>query len=186
MFVKGKPSQKTKAAALVLAGTVMLGTGFLAKQMNKPQVVPVMVTVESGDTLWSIAEENCPSRDPREVVWEIEQANQIGAYIRPGDRLKVPRELRQASRGNRTLVVEATGYTWTGNRTASGTWPEPGTIAVDPEVIPLGSRVRIGDRLYIAEDTGRDITGARVDIYFPTQEAALEFGRQEVEVEILD
>ena len=45
--------------------------------------------------------------------------------------------------GERILTMEATAYTWTGQRTASGTWPAVGTVAVDPKVIPLGTKLYI-------------------------------------------
>ena len=38
------------------------------------------------------------------------------------------------------------------------------TIAVDPKVIPLGSRVEINGQIYIAEDTGGAIKGNRIDM----------------------
>jgi len=56
------------------------------------------------------------------------------------------------------MIFEATAYCYTGNRTATGTWPSRGTIAVDPEVIPLGTRLHIeGYGEGIAEDTGGPI-----------------------------
>jgi len=42
-----------------------------------------------------------------------------------------------------TYTMIATAYTHTGYRTATGTWPSRGTIAVDPEVIPLGTRLYV-------------------------------------------
>lgn len=64
--------------------------------------------------------------------------------------------------------------------TASGTKVQANrTIAVDPKVIPLGSKVHIegfGD--YIAEDTGGAIKGYKIDIYFPDHQSALNFGRK--------
>lgn len=56
------------------------------------------------------------------------------------------------------------------------------TIAVDPRVIPYGSEVKINDHVYIAQDTGGAITGARIDIYFDDHQKALEFGLQTAEV----
>ena len=51
--------------------------------------------------------------------------------------------------------------------TASGTKPEQGrTIAVDPDVIPLGSTVYVDGQAYIAEDTGAGIKGNKLDIFF--------------------
>lgn len=60
------------------------------------------------------------------------------------------------------------------------------TIAVDPNIIPLGSEVMIDDQVYIAEDTGGAIKGNRIDMYFPTHEEALNFGVQYIEVILLE
>lgn len=59
------------------------------------------------------------------------------------------------------------------------------TIAVDPRVIPYGSEIKINDHVYIAQDTGGAITGARIDIYFDDHQEALEFGLQTAEIYIL-
>ncbi|QGH73384.1 MAG: lytic transglycosylase [Podoviridae sp. cty5g4] len=69
--------------------------------------------------------------------------------------------------------------------TRSGTQVRPGVVAVDPRVIPLGSRVRIQGKIFWAEDTGGAIKGRRIDIYCTTHKAALEWGRREIEIEIL-
>ena len=72
-----------------------------------------------------------------------------------------------------------------GGHTASGTTPTAGrTIATDPSVIPLGSKVLIDGHEYIAEDTGGAIGGKRVDIFFSSHSAALQFGRRSVQVSI--
>lgn len=52
-----------------------------------------------------------------------------------------------------------------GSKTALGTIMTPNrTIAVDPRVIPLGSKVEINGKTYIAEDTGGAIKGNRIDM----------------------
>ena len=68
--------------------------------------------------------------------------------------------------------------------TATGTYPTEGrTVAVDPSVIPLGSRLIIeGQGVRVAEDTGGLIKGKRVDIMFDSRREALRFGRQEIKV----
>lgn len=67
--------------------------------------------------------------------------------------------------------------------TATGTTATEGrTIAVDPDVIPLGSRVLINGKEYIAEDTGSGINGRKIDIYFESHSAALEWGVRYVDV----
>lgn len=60
-------------------------------------------------------------------------------------------------------------------------------VAVDPSVIPLGSRVHVeGYGEAIAGDTGGDIKGNRIDVHLPTKDEAYGFGRQSVNVTVLD
>ena len=67
--------------------------------------------------------------------------------------------------------------------TKSGTMVRPGVVAVDPEIIPLGTEIIIeGLGVFIAEDTGGAIKGNRLDIYFESRKEALEFGVQSVNV----
>ncbi len=89
------------------------------------------------------------------------------------------------------VYVSATGYSaydpGNGPRTASGTRVRHGEIAVDPSFIPLGSRVYIpGYGEAIAEDIGWGIQGNAIDVAFDTHEEALAFGRQDIEIYILE
>ena len=72
-----------------------------------------------------------------------------------------------------------------GSRTASGTVPTAGrTIATDPSVIPLGSKVRINGHVYTAEDTGGAIRGNVIDVFFASHSEALQWGVRCLEVYI--
>lgn len=63
--------------------------------------------------------------------------------------------------------------------TASGKWVEIGqAVAVDPEIIPLGSKVTIGSKTYIAADTG--VYGYTVDILMDHDDAAVAGVRREL------
>lgn len=73
----------------------------------------------------------------------------------------------------------ADGITYTGTKATAGR-----TVAVDPDVIPLGSIVFINGQTYIAEDVGGAIDGNRIDIYFDTHQEALDFGVQSADVTI--
>lgn len=56
------------------------------------------------------------------------------------------------------------------------------TIAVDPDVIELGSIVTINGQEYVAEDIGGAIQGNRIDVYFSSHAEAIRFGVQYTEV----
>lgn len=80
----------------------------------------------------------------------------------------------------------ATAYTHTGNRTATGTTPKVGVVAVDPNVIPLGTQVYVdGYGFARAEDTGGAIKGDKIDLFMETKEETKRFGRRWVTVNIL-
>ncbi|BBB93055.1 MAG TPA: 3D domain-containing protein [Methylomusa anaerophila] len=77
-----------------------------------------------------------------------------------------------------------------GNLTHIGTQVRPGVIAVDPRVIPLGTKLYIefanGQGMYgVAEDTGGAIKGNRIDIAMWTVKEAYKFGIQDVKVYVL-
>ena len=69
--------------------------------------------------------------------------------------------------------------------TATGIEVAPGIVAVDPEVIPLGSTVVIDGVEYLAADTGGAIKGKKVDIAVPTHQEALELGVRSAEVWVM-
>ena len=79
-----------------------------------------------------------------------------------------------------TLTVTSTGYAIEG-RTATGMATGPGVVAVDPSVIPLGTRTIPGYGTGIAADTGGPFR-ATIDIWFPTQEQAPAWGRRTVNI----
>lgn len=59
------------------------------------------------------------------------------------------------------------------------------TIAVDPDVISLGSKVKVGDSVYTAEDVGGQVSGDHIDIFFDTHEEVEEFGVKYKQVEVI-
>lgn len=56
------------------------------------------------------------------------------------------------------------------------------SIAVDPRVIPYGTQVEIDGHTYTAHDTGGNIKGNRIDVYFDDHQEAWDFGTQYAEV----
>ena len=92
------------------------------------------------------------------------------------------------------LDMEATAYypgpestgVWADGYTATGLKAGHGVIAVDPSVIPLGTRVYIpGYGIAVAGDVGGAIKGNIIDLAFDTYREAMHFGRQRVKVYIL-
>lgn len=65
--------------------------------------------------------------------------------------------------------------------------PNLKVIAVDPRVIPLGSKVWVEGYGYaIAGDTGGAIKGNKIDIHVPTKQAAYNFGRRQVKIKVMN
>lgn len=98
---------------------------------------------------------------------------------------------------SRSEQFRATAYTHTDEgcnmTTATGTTVRVGTVAVDPTVIPYGTRMFIvsNDGTYIygigtAEDCGGAIKGDRLDLYFPTDAECWKFGWRSCTVYFLD
>ena len=130
--------------------------------LRKP--VPETVAVGSGD-------------------WSTEEAVPV---IRDGYILLPTGELLTYTH---TDTVEATAYTHTDKGcdlvTSTGTTVRWGTVAVDPTRIPYGTRMFImaNDGSYVygiatAEDCGGDIKGDRMDLYYPTFQECIQFGRR--------
>ena len=87
-------------------------------------------------------------------------------------------------------VFKTTGYCpcgacsegW-GRRTSTGAVATAGhTIAVDPRVIPYGSKVMINGVVYTAEDRGGAVRGNHIDIFFNTHAETRQHGTQNAEV----
>jgi cystine transport system substrate-binding protein len=87
-----------------------------------------------------------------------------------------------AAGGARTLTVTATAYSLSGH-TATGLPVGPGVVAVDPAVIPLGTRLTIpGYGEGVAADTGSAVQGYTIDLWFPSLADALAWGRRTVTI----
>lgn len=93
----------------------------------------------------------------------------------------------------RTMVVEATAYSTNQPSLSDFTYTginlreNPNVIAVDPSVIPLGSKVYVpGFGTYIAGDTGSAIKGNRIDIHITDLQSAINFGRRKIEIQIVE
>ncbi len=76
---------------------------------------------------------------------------------------------------------------WRDGKTATMTEARWGVVAVDPRVIPLGSKIFIeGMGWFSAEDTGGKIKGNRIDIFYPSRKEALQFGKRKLKILVVD
>ncbi|MCP1451649.1 LysM peptidoglycan-binding and 3D domain-containing protein [Priestia megaterium] len=113
----------------------------------------------------------------------------------PSTSTPAPAPAQESKSVSKEITVEATAYTaycaGCSGITATGidlrSNPNRKVIAVDPRVIPLGSRVYVeGYGEAIAGDTGGAIKGTRVDLFMASQSSALNWGRKTVKLQILD
>jgi 3D (Asp-Asp-Asp) domain-containing protein len=167
-------------------------------------------TVKQGDTIWGIAKEYKVS------VKQVKKWNKLSSsIIRPGKKLLIynpttlsknkkdtsvkkttkPKAQAPKKSSTKVITVKATAYTasCTGCTGITKTGfnlkanPNKKIIAVDPKVIPLGSKVYVeGYGKAIAADIGGAIKGKRIDVFIPTKKAAIKFGVKRLKVTILN
>ena len=134
-----------------------------------------------------------PSVQAKEPKTEIEIMN-VTEPVREAPTANIPADVAELlrARNRETMKVVATAYCpcvkccgKTDGITATGAKATAGrTIAVDPKMIPYGSKIYIDGHEYIAEDCGGAIKENRIDVYFDTHSEALKFGRKTLEIEI--
>ena len=134
--------------------------------------------------------------------WEITYKNGKEAQRRlvdsvvvkkPVDQIVKVGALQVASRGgqdirfSRAYDMVSTAYTHTGNNTATGVKPKVGIVAVDPSVIPLGTKLYVeGYGHCRAMDVGSKIKGSRIDVFLETRNEAKRWGVKKVKVYVLE
>ncbi|AUD15379.1 hypothetical protein CXF77_04805 [Planococcus sp. MB-3u-09] len=177
-----------------MAMLLLLGTSLTTSAASN------VYTVKSGDTLYKISQQTKVS------VTNLKSYNGLKSnLIFPKQQLKLKKTTAQTISKPSTpssskdkvvkeFTVSATAYTayckgCSGiTRTGINLKKNPGlkVIAVDPKVIPLGSKVWVeGYGTAIAGDTGGAIKGKKIDVFIPTQSQALKWGRKNVKVKIL-
>lgn len=122
-----------------------------------------------------------------------------------GSRVIVPPEKKIVAKGaalsvqtpegykryKKKMLVEASAYTVSGGsgsgRTSIGLVPYEGIVAVDPRVIPYYTKMYIpGYGIAMAGDTGGSIVGNKVDLFMSDWHKAIQWGRRDIEIYILE
>lgn len=154
---------RREIALVVITGILLVGCPVIPQQPRQ---------TETPNIAFAAPEHHNPAPErPKEAPQRREQYHDASRGYTPPQPQK--------------LTVQVTAYNWTGRQTKMETWPDMGTIAVDPCVIHLGTRLYVpGYGWGRAEDTGAAIQGNIIDVYFPTEKEAVKWGRHK-DIEIL-
>ncbi|WP_341482369.1 ubiquitin-like domain-containing protein [Bacillus kexueae] len=133
----------------------------------------------------------------RELIKSVTKTESVDKIVAVGT--KAPPQTTTVSRSTSTssseFYVVATAYTAScsgcSGVTATGynlkANPQAKVIAVDPSVIPLGSKVYVEGYGYaVAADTGSAIKGNKIDVFFADKSTAYRWGRKTVKIRVLN
>lgn len=139
--------------------------------------------VTHANTKNNVGKNNTLSRQER----QLKQNKSIGIKTERTEK-KVSQSMKIQQMKGKPMRVGATAYC-NDPITSTGTKPQVGrTIAVDPNVIPYGTKVYIPefDKVFIAEDCGSAIKGNRIDIYMQDYNTCMNFGFKDITIYILE
>ncbi|OSB11579.1 SH3 domain-containing protein [Paraclostridium bifermentans] len=130
-------------------------------------------------------EQNQAKQQNNDTVKEVKSASTVSDAT-TNESSNSQAETSSNNNNGTSMSIEATAYAGD-TITSTGTTPKWGTIAVDPTVIPYGTKVYIPkfDMVFTAEDCGSAIKGKRIDIFMNSEAECVKFGRQNMEIKIL-
>lgn len=138
--------------------------------------------VVSGGTAISVPKAPAPAAAPAPAPAQSTAPAQTSA---PAPAPQSGKEMTVSATAYTAFCTGCSGITATGIDLRSN--PNQKVIAVDPTVIPLGSKVWVeGYGVAIAGDTGGAIKGNKIDVFIPSRDAALQWGRKNVTIKILE
>ena len=197
------PAASTRPTANMNIKLLTLSDKIMEKELPVPFPIirhpdPLM---EKG--MEAVVETGAPGKKLATVRQMLEDGKEVGYDILTEKILVQPKPevlrvgTRAASDPNRgtirfkkRMVMEATAYTpfddYQTGITYTGIPAKRGIVAVDPRVIPLGTRVYVpGYGVALAADIGGAIKGNKIDLCIEDYHEAIRFGRRNVEVYIL-
>lgn len=192
----------TKVLFSIFSFTVFLTIGLTSASADSDDTDTAMNdyhNIEQGDILWEIAnryhvsidevgtrqqllEEGITVNNESEEDQEVKSADTKSSEDSEDN---VVKEVNVTATAYTAYCEGCIGITKTGVDLIKN--PDARVIAVDPSVIPLGSKVYVEGYGYArAEDTGGAIKGNRIDIYMEKEKDALKYGVQDVKVKIIE
>ncbi|UOQ84074.1 peptidoglycan-binding protein [Gracilibacillus salinarum] len=127
--------------------------------------------------------------------FQREQGLTVDGVAGPNTRSALDNIADRDTEAGKTLTVESTAYTASCDGCSGVTrmgldlnkYSDAKVIAVDPSVIPLGSIVKVeGYGVAIAADIGSAINGNKIDVFIPNPDDAMQWGRKDVSVTIIE
>jgi 3D (Asp-Asp-Asp) domain-containing protein len=180
-----------RLAASLIASTLALGLIFASSAVSAAEKSPFAPSLAPEAAYWTgalpdagflgkktyIQRESRPARKSvpfRAILVDAARSRLAAAAHAAGSALKMIATAYTAG------CYGCSGITATGSRAGQG------IVAVDPRIIPLGTRLYVpGYGKAIAGDTGGAIKGLRIDLGFNSLADALRFGRREITVYVL-
>lgn len=117
---------------------------------------------------------------------KVNEVTKVNKTSKSSTKNTVKNNAKSESSLGKKMTVSATAYSGDGI-TATGTVPKWGTIAVDPSVIPYGTKVYIPqfDKYFIAEDCGGAIKGNKIDIFMNSESQCNSWGIRTIDIYIV-
>ena len=162
------------ATANALAQARAAKTSYLSQLASQQRLNEAKVA--SLESQARAAETRTASLERQPVAVAVAAGGDVGPAV------AVPQSAAAPESGGRAITVTATGYALPGH-TATGIPVGWGVVAVDPSVIPLGTKLTIpGYGEAVAADVGGSVRGTSVDLWFPSAAQAQGWGRRTVTI----
>ena len=154
-----------------------------AKQLEKEALDAKKASNQNNN---KVVSNNTNNDDNKVVSNNTENKNETVSNDAQDNNIEEDKTTSSNNNSGRSMTVNASAYSGH-SITSTGTTPKWGTIAVDPTVIPYGTKVYIPkfDKVFIAEDCGGAIKGNKIDIFMNSESECNTFGRQNIEIQIL-
>lgn len=197
------PAAQASAIPTETLVQALLGTAGGSAQVEKIQQIAVLAQAVSTGNIKTVVEDKVKERlnqeitkrvEPYEAQFQVIQQLLGNTSLKPQTAVNNNSLLTPPGSYSKTLDMVATAYApgsldngkW-GNLNYMGGLVTHGVVAVDPAVIPMGTRLWVqGYGEALAADQGSAIKGNRIDLAFDDRQTALDYGIQNIKVYVLN